>query len=96
MNGMNKQTSPKLVTTIRFTESQRADFDAAAKQEGCDSVVQWMIKLAERRVTVLNDAIASGQYVTIGEAKVPLADINPEDLMRAAKAFTESQRDQKR
>lgn len=81
---MSNRSPSKLVTTIRFTESQRTDFEDAARTEGFDSVIQWMLKLAEKRVVVLNDAIASGRYVTIGDAKVPLSDIDADDLARAA------------
>jgi hypothetical protein len=37
---MKNASDQKLITTIRFTESQRADFESAAKLEGCDTVIQ--------------------------------------------------------
>lgn len=60
--------------TVRCNDADATRFTDAAREEGFDSVQQWLLEQARVRAGVIESAIADDKFIRVRGRLVPLSD----------------------
>jgi len=60
--------------TVRCNDSDATRFTDAAREEGFDSVQQWLLEQGRARATVIEAAIADNRFIRVRGKLIPLSD----------------------